>query len=77
MNKPAKQAEIVCAQAHITDTATMSTILLHAIPEKMLRDMARELAVPIDQQKGMTAIRCALALKQAKAAIVVAIVVPD
>jgi len=77
MNKPAKQQEIVCAQAHVTDTATMSTILLHAIPEKMLRGLAREMDVPIDQQKGMTAIRCALALKQAKAAIVVAVVVPD
>jgi hypothetical protein len=61
----------------VTDTGAIATLLMHAVPENTVRNLARQMETGIAHHKAETAIRAALGLKRCGAKVEVAITIED
>ena len=65
------------AATTVTDTGAIATLLMHAVPENTVREIARQMETGIAHLKAETAMRAALGLKRCGAKVQVVITIED
>jgi len=67
----------VISTTTVNHTGAIAALLMHAVPEKTVRSLARQMETGITRHKAETAIRAALGLKRCKTTVQVVITLQD